>query len=149
MIGFTPTTGRSMKQPRPLAALAATLAVSLPILAGCATAPPLHEGVYPLRPEQSVDLGHGLVLTYDSFSDSRCPANTRCIWAGKLMFRFLVDGPDGVEEFTLGPDQPAAAPAALHGAHVILDTSAIPPARAAGTTRPGDVIPVTVKVSAK
>lgn len=138
-----------MNQPRPFAALAALLAaVSMPILAGCAAAP-LHEGVYPLRPEQSVDLGRGLVLTYDSFSDSRCPANTRCIWAGRLIFRFLVDGPGGVEEFTLGPDQPAAAPASLHGAHVLLDTSTIPPARATGTTRPGDVIPVTVKVSAQ
>jgi hypothetical protein len=134
-----------MKLP-PLAALVA--AVSMPILAGCATPPP-QDAVYPLRPEQSVALGRGIVLTYDSYSDSRCPANTRCIWAGRLMFRFLIEGPDGVEEFTLGPDQPTAAPAALHGARVTLDTSAIPPARAAGTLRPGDIIPVTLKITAK
>ena len=131
-----------MKLPRPLAMLLMTM------LAGCAAAP-LHEGVYPLRPEQSVDLARGLVLTYDSYSDSRCPANTRCIWAGRLIFRFIIDGPDGVEEFTLGPDQPTAAPASLHGARIALDTSAIPPARAAGTMRPGDIIPVTLKVSTK
>ena len=65
------------------------------LLAGCAAAPP-QDAVYPLRPEQRVALGHGLVLTYDSFSDSRCPANTRCVWAGRLIFRFLIDGPDGV-----------------------------------------------------
>jgi hypothetical protein len=118
------------------------------ILAGCA-APPPQDAVYPLRPEQRVALAHGLVLTYDSFSDSRCPANTRCVWAGRLIFRFLIDGPDGVEEFTLGPDQPTAAPASLHGARVVLDTSAIPPARAAGTLRPGDIIPVTLKITAK
>jgi len=118
------------------------------ILAGCAAAPP-QDAVYPLRPEQSVALAHGLVLTYDSFSDSRCPANTRCVWAGKLIFRFLIAGPDDVEEFTLGPDQPTAAPASLHGARVFLDTSAIPPARAAGTLRPGDIIPVTLKITAK
>jgi hypothetical protein len=118
------------------------------ILAGCAAAPP-QDAVYPLRPEQRVALGHGLVLTYDSFSDSRCPANTRCVWAGRLIFRFLIDGPGGVEEFTLGPDQPTATPAALHGARVVLDTSAIPPARAAGTLRPGDIIPVTLKITAK
>jgi hypothetical protein len=138
-----------MRLPRPLATLTATLTIAiLPLLAGCAATPP-HEGVYPLRPEQSVVLARDLVLTYDSFSDSRCPANTRCIWAGRLMFRFLIEGPDGVEEFTLGPDQPTATPAALHGARVALDTAAIPPARAAGTIRPGDVIAVTLKISAK
>ncbi|WP_322402622.1 hypothetical protein [Massilia luteola] len=131
-----------MTLPRPFAMLLMT------ILAGCAAAP-LHEGVYPLRPEQRVELARGLVLTYDSYSDSRCPANTRCIWAGRLIFRFLISGPDGAEEFTLGPDQPTAAPASLHGARIALDTSAIPPARAAGTMRPGDVIPVTLKVSTK
>ena len=131
-----------MTLPRPFAVLLMTL------LAGCAAAPP-QDAVYPLRPEQRVALAHGLVLTYDSFSDSRCPANTRCVWAGRLIFRFLIDGPDGVEEFTLGPDQPTAAPAALHGARGVLDTSALPPARAAGQLRPGDISPVTLKISAK
>jgi len=139
-----------MKLPRPFAALAAAPAALalIPLLAGC-TAAPLQDAVYPLRPEQSVTLARGLVLTYDSYSDSRCPANTRCVWAGRLIFRFLVDGPDGAEEFTLGPDQPTAAPAALHGARVVLDVSAIPPARAAGTMKPNDVIPVTLKVTTK
>lgn len=138
-----------MTPPRPLAALAATLvAASFSLLAGCAAAPP-QDAVYPLRPEQSVVLAHGLVLTYDSYSDSRCPANTRCVWAGRLIFRFLIDGPNGAEEFTLGPDQPTATPAALQGARVVLDTSAIPPARAAGTMRPGDIIPVTLKVTSR
>lgn len=133
-------------KPPSLAALAA--AVSMPILAGCA-APPPQDAVYPLRPEQSVVLARGTVLTYDSYSDSRCPANTRCVWAGRLIFRFLIDGPNGAEEFTLGPDQPTATPASLHGARITLDTSAIPPARAAGTLRPSDIIPVTLKISTK
>ena len=139
-----------MKLPRPFAALAAAPAALalIQLLAGC-TAAPLQDAVYPLRPEQSVTLARGLVLTYDSYSDSRCPANARCVWAGRLIFRFLVDGPDGAEEFTLGPDQPTAAPAALHGARVVLDMSAIPPARAAGTMKPNDVIPVTLKVTTK
>jgi hypothetical protein len=133
-----------------LPSLAAVVAaVSMPILAGCAAAPPPQDAVYPLRPEQSVVVARGTVLTYDSYSDSRCPANTRCVWAGRLIFRFLIDGPDGAEEFTLGPDQPTATPASLHGARVTLDTSAIPPARTAGTLRPSDIIPVTLKISAK
>ena len=125
--------------PRLLALLAA------PILAACA-APPVHDGVYPLRPEQSVALSRDLTLTYDSFSDSRCPANAQCVWAGRLIFRFVVEGPDGREEFSLGPDQPAATPAALHGARVALDVGAIPPARVSSATRPGDVLPVILRI---
>jgi len=125
--------------PRLLALLAA------PALAACA-APPVHDGVYPLRPEQSVALSRDLTLTYDSFSDSRCPANAQCVWAGRLIFRFVVEGPDGREEFSLGPDQPAATPAALHGARVALDVGAIPPARVSGASRPGDVLPVTLRI---
>ena len=125
--------------PRLLALLAA------PVLAACA-APPVHDGVYPLRPEQSVALSRDLTLTYDSFSDSRCPANAQCVWAGRLIFRFVVEGPDGREEFSLGPDQPAATPAALHGARVALDVGAIPPARVSNATRPGDVLPVTLRI---
>jgi uncharacterized cupredoxin-like copper-binding protein len=117
-----------------------------PALAACAAAP-LRDGVYPLRPEQSVALSRGLTLTYDSFSDSRCPANAQCVWAGRLVFRFVIDGPDGREEFSLGPDQPTATPAALHGARVALDMKAVPPARASAATRPGDVLPVTLRIS--
>jgi hypothetical protein len=125
--------------PRLLALLAASA------LAACA-APPVRDGVYPLRPEQSVALSPDLTLTYDSFSDSRCPANAQCVWAGRLVFRFIVEGPDGREEFSLGPDQPAATPAALHGARVALDVGAIPPARVSGAARPGDVLPVTLRI---
>ena len=136
-----------MKPSRRLPSLIAALLVAC-LLAACAAAP-VRDGVYPLKPQQSVDVAPDLSITYDSFSDSRCPANTQCIWAGRLIFRFVIDGPDGTEEFTLGPDQPTAAPAALRGARVTLDPAAIPPARAGSTTRPGDVIPVTLKVSTR
>jgi len=115
-------------------------------LAGCAAAP-LKAGIYPLQPNQRVALSGTTTLTYDSFSDSRCPANARCIWAGRLSFQFVLDGPDGREEFSLGPDQLAAAPKSLHGARVALDPASIPPARTTYATRPGDVIPVTLKIT--
>lgn len=133
-----------MMPSRSLLSLLAVLAA--PVLAGCA-APPVRDGVYPLRPGQSVVLSRGLALTYDSFSDSRCPANAECVWAGRLIFRFVIDGPDGQEEFSLGPDQPSASPAALHGARVALDPGAIAPARVSSATRPGDVLPVTIRIS--
>ena len=115
-------------------------------LAGCAAAPP-KAGTYPLQPNQRVALSGNTTLTYDSFSDSRCPANARCIWAGRLSFRFVLDGPDGREEFSLGPDRPAATPKSLHGARVALDPASIPPVRTTSATRPGDVIPVTLNIT--
>jgi hypothetical protein len=115
-------------------------------LTACASAP-LKDGIYPLQPGQRVALSGNTTLTYDSFSDSRCPANARCVWAGRLSFRFVVDGPGGKEEFALGPDQLAAVPRSLQGARVALDPSSIPPARTTYATRPGDVIPVTLKIT--
>lgn len=118
----------------------------LTCLAGCAAAP-LKDGIYPLQPNQRVALSGKTTLTYDSFSDSRCPANARCVWAGRLSFQFVLDGPEGREEFSLGPDQLVATPKSLHGARVALDPASIPPARNTNTARPGDVIPVTLKIT--
>jgi hypothetical protein len=115
-------------------------------LAGCAGAP-LKDGTYPLQPHQRVALSGDTTLTYDSFSDSRCPANARCIWAGRLSFQFVLESPGGREEFSLGPDQLSATPTSLHGARVTLDPASIPPVRNAAATRPGYAIPVTLKVS--
>jgi hypothetical protein len=116
-----------------------------PALAACVAAP-IRPGSYPIKPLESVDLTPRVSITYDSFSDSRCPPNVECVWAGRLVFRFLVEGPDGTEEITLGPDRIEAVPKALGGAKLALDPATIPPARAAGTARPGDIIPVTLKV---
>lgn len=117
-------------------------------LAGCAAAP-VKDGTYPLQPNQRVALSANTTLTYDSFSDSRCPANARCIWAGRLSFQFVLNGPDGREEFSLGPDQPAATPKMLHGARIALDPGSIPPVRSTNATRPGDVIPVTLNITTR
>jgi hypothetical protein len=125
----------------------AIIALIAPLgLAACASAS-LKDGIYPIQPHQRVAISGDTTLTYDSFSDSRCPANARCIWAGRLSFQFVLDGPDGAEEFSLGPDQPSATPASLHGARITLDPAGIPPARAASAWRPGDVIPVTLKIT--
>jgi len=122
-------------------------AAALLALSACAAAP-IQNATYVLQARQSLDLTPGLTLTYDSFSDSRCPANVHCIWAGRLAFRFIVQGKDGSEEFTLGPDQPLAAPAALGGARIALDMGSVPPARIT-QARPSDRMPVTLRVIAK
>jgi hypothetical protein len=119
------------------------LCLSACLLVACAP-PPIRSATYVLRPEQDIKLARGVKLTYDSYSDSRCPANARCMWPGRLIFRFVLRGPDGSEELALSPDQPSAAPAALRGVRVVLDPAAIPPARGGG--RAGEGVPVTVKI---
>lgn len=124
------------------------------ILSGCASAAPLHDGTYPLTPRQTARLTSDTTLTYDSVSDSRCPPDVRCIWAGQLAFHFIVDGPDGREELTLTHEQPAATPRALHGARITLDPATIPPARAAvagapQTVAPGNLMPITVNITTR
>jgi hypothetical protein len=131
------------RPPLPIAIIAS---FSLLGLAACAGAP-LKDGTYPLQPHQRVLISGGTTLTYDSFSDSRCPPNARCIWAGRLSFQFLLQGPDGTEEFSLGPDQLSATPSLLHGARVTLDPASIPPVRTGFAWRPGDVIPVTLNIT--
>jgi hypothetical protein len=134
-----------MKLFRPLAVLSLSACL---LLSGCTHAP-IRKATYMLRPQQSVQLAQDVSLTYDSFSDSRCPPNAQCVWAGRLMFRFVLDGPDGSEEFTLGPDHTLEAPAALKGARIALDPSAIPAARPGGNTRPAEVLPVTFTIIPK
>lgn len=133
--------------PPRLSARAVAFAMAAGSLLGGCVANPIHDGVYPLQPEQTVALAPDTTLTYDSFSDSRCPANTQCIWAGRLILRFIVDGPGGREEFSLGPDQPVAAPNALHGAQVALDVRALPPARAGAGAHAADPLAVTLRIS--
>jgi hypothetical protein len=50
---------------------------------------------------QLADLGEGLtVRPIAVVEDSRCPGNTRCLWAGRLRIRALVSGHESV--LTLG-----------------------------------------------
>jgi hypothetical protein len=118
-----------------------------PTLGGCASAgpPPMKPGSLRLVPQQSVELAPGTTLTYDSVSDSRCPPDVKCIWAGKLSYQFTLKGPGASDTFSLGPDKLEYTSPALHGAHVVLDDKAIPPARAAQATPAPH--PVTLKVS--
>jgi hypothetical protein len=123
------------------------LAFATLVLAGCASpaaAPP--DRHLTLAERESAVLGPQLTLTYDGISDSRCPPDVKCIWAGKLSYQFRLTGAAGAESFSLGPDQPAYSAAALHGARIVLDLAAVPPARAAQAS--AATHPVTLKVIA-
>jgi hypothetical protein len=117
-------------------------------LGACASAGPAHrmnQGSFHLLPQQSVELAPGATLTYDSVSDSRCPPDVKCIWAGTLTYQFRLATLEATEAFALGPARPEYTSPALHGARIVLDHQAIPPAR------PSQAAPVphavTLKVS--
>lgn len=137
-----------MKLPRRLLPLSAVLALAL---GACAAtpAPNRQAGRAPfhLLPNESIDLAPGVTLTYDSLSDSRCPPDVTCIWAGKLSYQFTLHTGRKAEPFALGPGQSSYVPAALNGKRIVLDESALPPARQSQAA-PAK-LPVTLKVEAR
>jgi hypothetical protein len=108
------------------------IASSLVLQACAATAEvqQMRQGSFQLVPHQTVDLGPGVALAFDSVNDSRCPPDVQCIWAGTLSYQFALKTPESAEVFTLGPGRPEYTSPALHGARIVLDEKAIPPARA-------------------
>jgi hypothetical protein len=103
-------------------------------LAACAApAAPRPAGTFTLERGASAELAPGVTLTFESVDDSRCPPGVQCVWAGRLSYRFSIRrGSDAPESITLSPAQPEAAPGALAGARILLDTATIPAPPAPG-----------------
>jgi len=103
-------------------------------LAACAApAAPRPAATFTLAPGASATLAPGVTLTFEAADDSRCPAGVQCIWAGALSYRFSIRrGGAAPESFTLSPTAPEAAPGALAGTRILLDTATIPAAPAPG-----------------
>jgi hypothetical protein len=120
-----------MMPPRRLLSLLCATASAL-VLQACAAdgqALQMKPGSFQLVPHQTVDLGPGIALAYDSVNDSRCPPGVQCMWAGTVSYQFALKTPDSAEVFTLGPGKAEYTSPALHGARIVLDVQAIPPAR--------------------
>lgn len=128
---------------RPALPLLCAAALAL-ALAACAGAPAPRNASFRLAPHQRIALADGATLTYDGVSDSRCPPDVQCIWAGKLSYQFIVEAGGARETFSLGPGEASHASAALHGKRIVLDESAIPPPRQSQAAPAGH--PVTLKV---
>ena len=105
-------------------------------LAACATpAAPQPGGRFTLEPGQFVEVVPGVSVGFEDVDDSRCPPGVRCVWAGKLSYRFAIRrGSDAPEMFTLSPGEPGSTPAALGARQVILDEDTIPAPPAPGTS---------------
>lgn len=104
-------------------------------LAACAApAAPRPAAAFTLEPGQWAEVAPGLTLVFEAVDDSRCPPGVRCVWAGKLAYRFSIRrGRSAPETFTLSPGQPGATPNALNGRRIVLDEDAIPAPPAPGT----------------
>jgi hypothetical protein len=79
----------------------AFLLYSLAGCAGTAIEQPLRSASYPLAEHQVATLSSTVSVRYDSFTDSRCPKNVMCIWAGKVSYHFTLTSKAGSESFAL------------------------------------------------
>ena len=122
-----------------------SFAASLAAMAACAGSAAAPAGAaIALAERQNTTVAPGVILTYVSVSDSRCPPDVQCIVAGKVVYSFTLKQGDTLEHFALTPAEPAYTSAALGGKRITLETPPPPvKAKAAGTAHP-----VRVKVVA-
>jgi hypothetical protein len=121
------------------------LLAALPLaLAACASTGANPGGSVTLAPRQQVVLQNDAKLTYDSFSDSRCPPEVKCIWAGELVYRFTLATPKVSESFALGSAKPAYVSKALGGARIAIDPALLPAAPQAGAAPQAHSVTLTI-----
>jgi hypothetical protein len=102
--------------------LLSALALALTVGAcACAGTNQIQAGSFRLLPQQSVELSPCTTLSYDSVSDSRCPPDAKCVWAGALSYRFTLAGTGFAESFVLDPAQLDYTSPVLHGGRIVLD----------------------------
>lgn len=105
---------------------------TLPLLALCAagaSARP-HEG--PARLGQPVHVDGITVRPERVIEDSRCPADTNCVWAGRVVLRATVSGGRWRRSFDLETGRP------VHVADGALALVSVSPAKRRGPIRPRD-----------
>jgi len=115
---------------------------------GCAVTPDrLPEARYTLAERQVLPLGERLSITYEGAEDSRCPDNARCIWPGRLAYRFTMRIGSVAQAFYLVQGQPGYMSPALRGSRIELD-HLTPQPRAMAGVAPG-AYPVTFNMYAQ
>lgn len=121
------------------------------LLSGCANFADVVRDIPPqtmlaLLPGTDGPLGSRAALRFDAIIDSRCPANVKCIWAGKISYRFILTGGAAPESFLLDANEPSHASARLAGVTVALApaTTAPPPVNNAGQPPTAHTVTLTV-----
>ncbi len=84
---------------RALALLAPVLLSACAVLPPPDTTAPLPGGSA-VALDQKVQVGEVVVTPLAVVEDSRCPINTRCVWAGRLVVRTRIDGDAGGERWS-------------------------------------------------
>ena len=100
------------------------------LASGCATTHDrLPEARYTMTEHQTLPLAESVNITYEGADDSRCPENARCIWPGRLSYRFTIRIGSVAQAFYLVPGQPGYMAPALRGSRIELDHLTPPPPR--------------------
>lgn len=119
-------------------------------LCGCATngIGPVRAASYTLLPGQSVEVARNATITYESYSDSRCPVDAHCIWAGELILHFELQGAGKTEEFALGRTRASHASPLLRDALITYNLkTGMPPVPRVGSPAPAQAYAVVVTVA--
>jgi len=113
-----------------------TLGCAALLLGACSTTQErLPEARYTLSEHQTLPLAERLTITYEGAEDSRCPDNARCIWPGRLSYRFTMRIGSVAQAFYLVPGKPGYMSPALRGSRIELDhMTPLPPRGMAGST---------------
>lgn len=108
----------------------ALLCTAVPLLlCACAEPPPAPAAKsvsLTLAPGQKADVGAGITLAYDSYSDSRCPKTVWCIWAGELVYRFTITSAQSSESFGITLPKTSYV-SKVGGARIDIAPSSVPP----------------------
>jgi len=123
-------------------------ALALAGLGGCATQDRLLEARYTMTERQVLPLAERLSITYEGAEDSRCPDNARCIWPGRLAYRFTMRIGNVAQAFYLVQGQPGYMSPALRGSRIELDHLTPPPPRGMTGAAPS-AYPVTFNMYAQ
>ncbi len=90
-----------------MGAMIRTTLLAAALLTGCAatSAQTPHEG--PVKLGQTAYVGGPKVRPIRVIEDSRCPANVRCVWAGRVILRVAVTLGSGTRDMDLTLGKPA------------------------------------------
>jgi|CXWL01.2.fsa_nt_gi hypothetical protein len=122
------------------------------LLAGCTATPapakdtPMNSSAT-LLPQKTVDVAPGTTLRYEGANDSRCPPDVRCVVAGEIAYKFILNGAAGTEAFILSKARPAFDAATFKGVRVTLGETAEPALRPSTASAPVVIMPVTVNIT--
>lgn len=114
----------------PYRRVAAILLLSLAILTGCAAGVP---GGGPVRLGQIAAISGPSIRPDRVIEDSRCPSNTQCVWAGRLIVRATVMGGGWSRQLDLTLGMPVHV---ADGSLTLVAVTPVPRANDQGGTSP-------------